>query len=119
MAQLTVRKVSLTKSAEALAAAGAGGDSFLNTGKEMLRIKNAGAGAITVTFVANAAPLGGTILGVASTPALDLTQSIPNDSAVYEIGPFLPQRFNDANGLMQMTYTGVTSVTVEVVAVPA
>jgi hypothetical protein len=119
MAQLTVRKVSLAGGAEALAAAAGGGDSFLNTGNEMFRIKNAGGGSINVTFVANAAPVGGKCsLGVAGTTAHDLVVAIPNDSAVYEIGPFPANRFNDANGLIQITYSGVTTVTVEAVSLP-
>lgn len=116
MAILTVAPISTTQQADALVAAAGGGDSFQNTGKECLRIRNAGGGAITLTVVASGTdPCN---YGVAATPAHDLVQSIPNDSAVHVLGPFPPKKFNDVNGRVQLTYSGVTSVTVQPQALP-
>ncbi len=113
MAVLTVAAITATKQAQTLAAAAGGGDSFPNTGKEFIAIKNAGAGAITLTVTAQGDPCN---RGVAATTAHDKTYSIPNDSAVYVLGPFPPAFFNDSNGRAQLAYSGVTSVTVQILS---
>jgi len=115
MAVLTVNQIAAAKQAQALAAANGGGDSFPNTGKEFIAVRNAGAGAITLTVVAQGDPCS---LEVAASPAHDGVYSIPNDSATYVFGPFKPKRFNDVNGRAQVTYSGVTSVTIEIFSLP-
>lgn len=114
MAVLTVQRISSTKAALTLAAAAGGGDSFPNTGKEMLAIKNAGS-QITLTVTASGPACD---YGVAATTAHDQTHTIPADSATYLIGPFPTKQFNDANGRVQLAYSGVTTVTVQVLALP-
>lgn len=116
MAVLTVVKiVNTAPTAETLTPAAGGGDSFPNTGKEFLAVKNAGGGAITVTVVAQGDACN---RGVAATTAHDKTFSIPNDSAIYLLGPFPTAFFNDVNGRAQVTYSGVTSVTVNPFTLP-
>jgi hypothetical protein len=119
MAQLTVNKLSQTKTAQTLVAAAGGGDSWANTGKEQIAVKNAGGGAITLTVKCNGGDGNNKVcnFNVPATPGHDVAQSIPNDSAIYVIGPF-PTYFNDGSGLAQITYSGVTSVTIGIFAQP-
>ena len=119
MAQLAVSKLSQTKTAANLAAAAGGGDSWANTGKEQFAIKNGGGGSITVTFKCNGGDGNNRVcnFNVAATPGHDVAQTIPNDSNIYLIGPF-PTYFNDGSGLLQVTYSAVTTVTVAVFALP-
>lgn len=111
MALLTVQRPTTAGVAITLAAAAVGGDSFPNNGQTFFRIKNAGAGAVTVTFDSPTT----CSFGVAANAAHDLAVVVTNDSAVYEIGPFTQGRYNDDNSRVQVTYTGVTSVTVAAV----
>jgi len=115
MAVLTVARISSTKQAINLAAAAGGGDSFPNTGKELLAVRNAGAGSITLTVTASGAACD---YGVAASTAHDQTHTIPNDSATYLIGPFPTRQFNDTSNRVQLAYSGVTSVTVQALALP-
>lgn len=120
MAQLTVNKISNASAlAQALAAASGGGDSFPNTGKEFIAIKNAGGAPITLTVVGSAGANNDKCnFGVAGTPGHDKTYSITNDSNVYVVGPFPVRPYADGSGLTQLTYSAVTSVTVEVFSLP-
>ena len=104
MATLTVGSIDLDKVEVALTAAAGGGDEFANTEREIFFVKNAGSGAITLTFTGQRA----SNFGVTSNKALSIT----NDSKIYAIGPFLKDWFNDANDRVQVTYSGVTTVTV-------
>lgn len=109
MAQLTVTPITTGGVAESLVAASAGGDSFLNSGRQMLAVKNAGTASITVTVKGGALPCN---FGVAGTPAHDLPLTVPNDSVVYLFGPFQTVRHNDATGQVQLAYSAVANVTV-------
>jgi len=109
MAILTVTTVGRGASAVnpdgvAVAAAG-GGDSFVNTGVEFLYIKNAGVGAMTLTY-----PFV-TTLSVDGQDPPDPSISVTNGQNRL-IGPFPVHLFNDTNGRVNLTYSGVTSVTV-------
>ena len=107
MAILTVQRPSASGSKITLAAAGVGGDSFRNDGSTYFRVRNAGAGAVEVTFQSTAA----CSFGVTSDDH-DRVVSVPNDSDVYEIGPFDQNRFGTT---VQVNYDGVTGVTVAAV----
>lgn len=86
-------------------AAAGGGDSFDNNGKQLVEFVNGSGGALTVTFDAPNADNYGIIDNVH-----DNAISVP--AAGRRIfGPFPTGRFNDANGRVQMTYSGVTSLT--------
>jgi hypothetical protein len=104
--------------ATAAAAAGAGGDTFANSGVEFFYIKNGDSAPHSATFVANAGGASGAggaqcSFGIAGTPAHDLTVSV--DAGVEkQVGPFPVNRFNDSAGIVHVTYTAVTSVTVQV-----
>ncbi len=90
-------------------AAAAGGDAYANSGQEVLFIINAEAAPKTVT-IANPTKVDGDLAVTASAficPASKTTM----------LGPFPAGEHNDANGLTQITYSGVTTLTVKVVKV--
>jgi hypothetical protein len=83
------------------AAAAGGGDSFANDGMTVLVIKNGGGSPITLTAVTTI-----TIDGLAVT---DLTCSI-GAGATRAVGPFPTSYYSST---VSLTYSGVTSVTVQ------
>ena len=88
-----------------LVAATGGGDQFFMAGNELLIVNNGGGVGVTVTVTAS-----GTL---SEWTPLNLTATI----AAGKIGLINVNyglRFRDANGNVQLTYSGVTSVTVGV-----
>lgn len=91
------------------AAAAGGGDSFVNTGTELVVFKNASVGSITVTLVTPA-----TVDGLA---VADRTVAV-GAGETRLVGPFPPGIYNDtlvSGGSVNMTYSGVTTFTVTVI----
>ena len=109
MAVLSVLEVSRAGVSGALTAAAGGGDSFANDGRTYLDVNNGSGGSITVTFVTQQ-----TIDGLA---VADLAVAV-GAGARSKVGPFPPSIYNDANGRVQVTYSGVTSLTVNPFRVP-
>lgn len=107
MAVLTVAQIVKTGTLYSLTAAAGGGDSFQNSGKEFIAVLNGSGGAITVTV---AAQRGCADFGVTNA-AHDIVVSVAA-GATRLIGPFPTDKFNDSNGRVQITYSGVTSLTV-------
>lgn len=91
--------------------ASAGGDSFLNDGNTYIHIKNGHSGPQTVTLTSIDSART-TTLG--EFPLADLEIVVPDDEERIA-GPFPQTRFNDANGRVSMTYSGVTALTVAVI----
>lgn len=120
MAQLTVNVISPgAPLLDALVAATGGGDSFKNSGKETLKFKNAGGGSITVTIKASAGANNSKCnFGVAGTPGHDIALVIPNDSNIYEAGPWPTNPYSDGSGFLQITYSGVSSLSVGAFVAP-
>lgn len=110
MATLTPLVPSLTGPLLGAVAAAGGGDQFSNTGRELFYIKNGGGGGITVTFDS---PATCSFAGA----ALAAHDNVVSVGAAEErlIGPFPAVRFNDGNGNVQVSYSGVTTVTVAVI----
>jgi hypothetical protein len=112
MATLTVNTVTQAgfRDDNALVAAAGGGDAFAPGADTFVRINNAGGGAITATF---ATP--GTVGGLAIA---DGGGSVTNaQSRIF--GPFPPELYQDpTTGLVTLTYSGVTSVTVAPFKIP-
>lgn len=113
MAALTVQNAARASNGVDLAgvAANVGGDTFVNSGQEVLVIKNGSGAGITLTVVTPA-----TVDGLA---VADLTASI-GAGATRMIGPFPPGTYNDTlanGGIVSLTYSAVTSVAVAVVKV--
>lgn len=109
MAVLTPQDVVLTGLTEALVAAAGGGDSFDNNGQCVFVVNNGSGASITVTFDDPNTPNPGN----AAQFNPDVAVVIPAGQKRY-IGPFPPFRFNDPNGRVNVTYSGVTSLTVGV-----
>lgn len=96
-------------------AAAAGGDQFINDGRQIIVVQNGDASAKTVTVAGQA-----TDVRVPHYGKLDQTDTVAvvAAGATAILGPFPKQGFNDASGYVQITYSAVTSVTVGVVTVP-
>ncbi len=108
MALLATQKVVRTGLAPTYAAAAAGGDTFTPGQAVMLHVKNASAGALTVTVVTP---------GTTSGQAIDdIIVSVPATTGDRMIGP-LPGSLitNTATGVGNITYSGVTSLTVAII----
>lgn len=105
MAILTAATVSRAGVDVVGAAAGAGGDSFANTGKEFLEVKNGGAASINVTL--------DIVATLDGQPVTDPVVAV-GAGVTKIIGPFPTGIYNDANGRVNVSYSAVTSVTVKV-----
>lgn len=105
MALLTVVDISRAGVVADGAAAAGGGDKFANDGKTFALIKNGGGAPITVTLVT---PATSDPEGLAIT---DKTVTI-NAGVTKAIGPFPKGIYDDADGNANLSYSGVTSVTV-------
>lgn len=104
MATISVQSLVKTGTTVTLTAAAGGGDQFVHTDKnDIYVINNGGGGGITVTFVTQATTDG---LVVA-----DRTVSVGAGDRV-EVSDLDPNVYRDTNGYCQVTYSGVTSVTV-------
>lgn len=105
MTTLTVTNVSRAGVAAAPVAASGGGDEFANDGRTIIEVVNGGVAPITVSLDIKPTVDGGTVA--------DRTVTVAN-GARKRIGPFPTQIYNDpTTGLAKVTYSGVTSVTVE------
>lgn len=110
MPTLTLQVITLTGITPALVAADVGGDEFVNSGSEFIHIKNGDASPITVTVNSQALCNQGV--------DHDVEVVIPASTGEKFIGPFPKDRFNDADGKVQITYSAVTSVTIGIVRLP-
>lgn len=108
MAILSVQQIVTTGLNPSFAAAAGGGDSFQFSGREYLEVINGGGGSINVTIAAQQAC--GTF-GV-SAAAHDIVVAVTNGQRRKIRIPAVG--YIDANGRVQVTYSGVTSVTVGV-----
>lgn len=92
------------------AAASVGGDALINPrGNGLLVVNNGGGGSINVTIAAQTTARSGDGFFPAQTLGNNVV-AVPA-GAQRVIGP-IPAAFNDVNGKAQITYSGVTSVTV-------
>lgn len=113
MAVLAVVQPTLASQLLGAVAAAGGGDSFANDGYTVLYVKNGGGSPITVTIDAP----GGVSPEAAQAFNPDVQFTVAA-GAERLIGPFVDKtRFNDANGRVGVTYSGVTSVTVSPIRV--
>lgn len=107
MATLATQNISRAGIAPTYAAAAGGGDKFAPTKDTYLHVKNGSGGALTVTIVTPKT----TSFGAAIS---DIAVSVPATSERV-IGPFPQQHFADTDdGLGDITYSGVTSLSVGV-----
>ncbi len=116
MADITVVTPAISGTNPSPVSCAGGGDAVLNPrGRTCVRVANGSGGSITVTLAAQltARPSDGQFppmtLGNQAVAIAAGTQRI--------IGP-IPTAFNDGNGKVQITYSGVTSLTIEAFEVP-
>lgn len=115
MAQITAQAPSETGAALTYTAAGVSGDSFTNTGKEVIHVKNGGGSSITVTVKSRDTAPDVSGYGPVSKPDRQVTISAGGDRM---IGPFPQKAFNEAStGRVSLTYSSTTSVSAAVIAV--
>lgn len=107
MAVLTPVDASLAGVADNLVAAAGGGDSFANNGLTVFVVNNASGAGITVTFDDPNSPNPGSASAFNPDVAV-----VVGAGARRTIGPFPAFRFNDVNGRVNVTYSGVTTLTV-------
>ena len=114
MALLTVTSVGPNTTVASLAAvavaAAGGGDTIAHSGKEVIFVFNGGGAPITVTVTSQADNFGQTLT------AHDITRSVAAGAWAI-IGPLEASKYKDpATGLLNLSYSGVTSVTVAVLS---
>lgn len=106
MAAIATQTVNLAGLNAAYSAAAAGGDTIVPTNNTFLHVKNASAGALTVTIVTP-----GTVSGQA---VADVAVSVPAAGERW-IGPLPGSLFaRPVDGRADITYSGVTSLTLAV-----
>jgi hypothetical protein len=116
MATLTPRTPTLAGTNPSPAAADVGGDEVANPrGNIVLRVDNGGGTPITVTLAAQQTtrPKDGTFPDM----TLEDQEITVTNAQSRLIGP-IPPAFNDADGNVQITYSGVDSVTIEAIQLP-
>jgi hypothetical protein len=89
-------------------AAGAGGDRFIPAAKTAMLIKNGSGASITATFTTP-----GTVSGLAIADA-----AVPVAAGVTAVVPLTPGLYTASDGLGDVAYSAVTTVTVAVVVLP-
>src|SRR6478736_1945942 len=107
MALIATQRPGLAVLSTVFVAANAGGDTFQNDGRTLLRYKNTSGAPITVTVDDPTSVLAG---AQAFNP--DVQFVVPATTGDVTIGPFPPARFGD---VLAVTYSGVTSLTVAAV----
>lgn len=106
MATLAPQKAEKAGTAVGFVAAGAGGDQYLWGSNRIARVKNGGAGAITVTAVAQRPCNQGVLHDNAAAIAAGAEESIGGlERAIYA----------DASGYVHLTYSDASSVEVAIV----
>ena len=106
MALLTVQIATQLGVIPSFVAAGAGGDTFANSARESLWVKNGSGVSINVTI--------NSVLACDQGFDHDLVIAIAA-GAEKIIGPFSTVRFNDVSGILGVTYSAVTTITVAAV----
>lgn len=104
MAALSKQSIRRTGTNPSYSACSAGGDSVVPSDRTFLHVKNASAGSLTVTVVATKVP-------ATDMTVTNLSVAVPAGGERM-IGPITAPEFVDATGNAQITYSGVTSLTI-------
>lgn len=108
MAEITVQQMTtsgLTPTAGV--AAGASGDTVLNNGRTYIEVEDTGTTAPTVTVASQ--------VDCNQGFTHDITVAISSGSLAL-IGPFPPNRFNNADGQIEVSYSSETDVTIRAIS---
>lgn len=108
MAVLSVQEITTDGLNPLLVAADPAGDEFPNDGKTFFRVDNGSAAGITVTFNSQKPCNYGF--------DHDVQVSVPAGESML-VGPFEPNRFNNSNGRVEVSYSDATSVTVAAIKI--
>src|SRR5262245_14200875 len=103
MATISVQDVISAGVIPSFAAANSGGDQFTNDGKTFLHVKTGVGGTLNVTV--------GSPVSCDQGSTHNTVVNVANSSEKM-IGPLPTNRYNDANGFVQVAYSQVTNVTV-------
>jgi hypothetical protein len=87
------------------------GNSWVNTGRELIEITNGSGSNLTTTFVTQ----GNYAVGAILYAVADLNVVVAN-ATTKVCGPFDKGLFNDTNGLVQVSYSTGSSVTARVIS---
>lgn len=109
MAALSSQDMSLSGLQATYASAAGGGDTMPTGERNFLHVKNGSGGAITVTVDSQ--------LACDQGSDHDAVASVAAGQEEF-IGPITPRRFNNSSGTADISYSGVTSLTVAVVRIP-
>ena len=109
MAELTVQQITEAGGAATYVSTAGGGDTADNNGNMFLHIKNGSGGEITVTITAVTTSVDSGVYG--DLTKANATIAIAGSAEAF-IGGFAPAAFNDGNGEVAITYSGVTSLTI-------
>ena len=115
MAVLSVQPVSLSGLEANYANAAGGGDQFVNDGNTFFHVKNGDASDKTVTF--NAQPTSVQTQQYGDLPVSDRAVTVTAGEERF-VGPFPAALFNNASGRVEVSYSGVTDVTVAAIKLP-
>jgi hypothetical protein len=116
MATLSVQEINIfTGLAPTFASAAGGGDEYPNDGRTYCHLKNGSGGSITVTVAVQQSTIEDNQFGAISTANRTFTVA----AGAERIIPFLSQGlYNNTNGRVALTYSGVTSLTVAAIRCP-
>tara|TARA_R100001244_G_scaffold131929_1_gene106289 strand:- start:1560 stop:1919 length:360 start_codon:yes stop_codon:yes gene_type:complete len=115
MATITAQAITESgKNDVSYSSAAAEGDAFENTGNQILHIKNGSGESITVTIVAETTSVDIPQYGTLTKANQTIAVGASGDAF---IGTFPQSPFNDEDALVQITYSGVTSLTLAVLTV--
>lgn len=117
MAALTVQTLTEAGLETTFTAASGGGDTFVNPDDErtFVWLKNGSGGDITATF--NRQPTSLNVTGYGPIAISDRTVVVQAGEERL-VGPFPAAMYNNASGAVEMSYSGVSSLTVAVVRMP-
>ena len=102
MATISARKITESSIAESLSTAATGGDSFVNSGIEFVKIVNDHANAhYAVTFTPSVTSIKSPRWGTVTKSAVTVTVT---DGAEAYIGPFKQESWNAADNTISITY---------------
>src|SRR5689334_18052618 len=110
MANIAIQDILASGAAPSFVAAAGGGDSFDYDPNGFIEVRNAGGSPINATVV-----VPGSFLGQAIP---DVVQSVPATTGNVKF-KMHPSMINPATGKVDVTYSGVTSVTVAALRAPA
>jgi hypothetical protein len=110
MAEITIQSLSTAGLDSSYTAASSTGDELINNGNTFLHFKNGAGAPTTVTIASQVAPV------PKGTTLVDLSIEVTAGGEKVS-GFFSDGAFNDSSGMMQLTYSTHTSLTIAAISV--